>query len=525
VLLYLEGTSFQAGQSLGVDIEAYDEYDNLLLTDSSTELVPVAEQPSMTFAPDTVTLSTGSASFTAADTQMGQNRIAILSLGGDTLSAWSPYITIDHADAYKILYVAGDTTGVIAGDRTELKARVRDLYDNNVNGEIVRFQITSNLGGAPGLIDGVGVPADGILTTDAEGIAVCSLQTDINSGINNVEATIDDGNPPSEELVTFSVETMAGNISYYTVVPDGLLKTAGETFDVTITAYDPFDNVAFGDDTTEVQLASDGAAEFSLNPVTLSNGSAIVSVSDTVAQRLVVSAETVGGGALSYSDTVTVVSEVPYGSIGIASVNPPTITATGTSISTITTQTITDRYGNVVSSGTKITVSTDLGEVLSEDVDPITPGRQRETGVNGIISVFIRSADTPGIATITLESVEGSALGTAALVYAAEPDCGYAGFLDPRFVVPDSTATFRCSVENYSTTGLTLSTMSTISFSDSLGNTYSAALPALASIGGSSTVTLEFAEAIVPGSMLGGTYTPSVFLYGLDEYNSIYSVR
>jgi len=526
VLLQIEGTSFTAGESFDVGIEAYDEYDNLLSTDFSSRLVPVAERSTIAFAPDTVTLSGGIASFEAADTLIGQNRIAILSVGGDTLSAWSPYITIDNAAAYLISEVSGDTTGVIAGDAVELEARVTDRYGNRVDGEIVRFSITSNLGGDPELRDPVGNPADGIVTTDAQGAAACSLTTDINAGDNIVTASIGDANPPDRELVTYTVSTNAGSIFRYDVLPAKLTVLAGEILNVGIVGYDSNDNVAIGDDSTEVDLSSDGSALFSMNPVTLGNGTANVSVSDTVAERIVLAAETVGGGALSYSDTITVIPEVPYGTIGIASVVPDTITATGTSKSVITTQAVRDRYGNIVSQGTLVRVTPTLGTVLSEDADPSTPATvERRTGVNGLVSVFIGSDDAPGTDTIDFQSVQGSATGQAQLVYAPRPECRYGGYLSPRFVVPSWTVRFGCSVENVSGTALSISQTSSISFSDSVGNVFSATLPAPVFIGGSSTVTLLFDAAGVPANMLGGTYTPEVNLSGTDIHGSPYTVR
>jgi len=185
-----------------------------------------------------------------------------------------------------------------------------------------------------------------------------------------------------------------------------------------------------------------------------------------------------------------------------------------------------DRYGNIVVPGTFVTVTPVLGTVLSEDADPATPATvERRTGVNGVVSVFIGSSETPGTDAVTFQSVLGSATGQTELVYAPRPDCRYAGYLSPGFVVPDNPTQFSCSIENVSATAVTIVQSSTISFSDSTGSTYSATLPGPIFLGGSSTVTLTFNSALVPASMLGGTYTPEVNLKGTDIYGSSYSTR
>ncbi|MCK4237062.1 MAG: hypothetical protein KAX38_08065, partial [Candidatus Krumholzibacteria bacterium] len=327
------------------------------------------------------------------------------------------------------------------------------------------------------------------------------------------------------ERVEFSVGTIAGNIAWYRfIIPFGLTKKAGESFGVTVVGYDPNGNVAYGDDTTQVNLGSSGSAAFSVNPATLSNGSVSLSVSDTVASNaLVLWAETSGnGGALSYSDTISILPEAPDGEIRIALIEPDTITANKKSKCSITTQPITDIYGNIVSPGNLITVSPSLGSVASDDVDPL-PGFQRATSPSGRVSVFVRSSSVAGVDSVRFEGVEGNALGYAVVIYAPWPACAYDGYLSPGFVVPDSMVQFRCSLVNNSPTGLYISSGSSISFSDSLYNKYEAQLGSAVFIDSYSADTLTFSETPVPTGMLGGTYTPRVSIVGSDIYSSSYS--
>ncbi|MCX5752559.1 MAG: Ig-like domain-containing protein [Candidatus Krumholzibacteria bacterium] len=239
VTLAIPGTSFQAGESFTGDVAAYDQYGNLIDTDSSSQLRCVAQRPTIEFVPGAMTLTAGRSSFSAADSSAGFNRIRVLSLAGDSLSDWSDLLTIRPGTAYRIVEVRGDTLGVRVGAKVGLKARVRDAHGNAVPSEIVRFVITSSLGGSPSLWDGTGAPGDGLVLTDATGAAVCSLTTDTHSGINSVSASILDANPPALERVLFSVGTTAGAIARFDVLPGGYTKTAGQSFALQLIAYDP----------------------------------------------------------------------------------------------------------------------------------------------------------------------------------------------------------------------------------------------------------------------------------------------
>ncbi|MGM0483980.1 MAG: hypothetical protein ACQERI_05455 [Candidatus Krumholzibacteriota bacterium] len=524
VELEYTGSTYQAGEAIPCSISAYDQNGNLVASDSTTGLIPVSERAGMYFSPDTVTLAGGLASFTAFDPIAGQNRISIESLSGEVLYPFNDYITIIPASAYQITEVSGDTTGVISGDAVELKARVMDRYGNTIEDEVVRFSITSNLGGSPSLIDDTGDPLDGLVLSDAGGAARCSLVTDTNTGLNLVEASILDGDPPDRETVEFSVQSSAGNISRYEISVGQLIQEAGVSFDAEIVGIDLNGNIAFSDDTTRVVPGSSGSAVFSSDTLTLTGGAATVTVIDSIAERIALSAETAGGGALSYSDTLTIVPGDPAGSIDMFSVVPDTITANGISRSAITTEPVRDSFGNVVQEGSQITVTPSAGTISSDDFNNLLPGVQRVTGGSGRVSVFVTSGDIPSDVLVDFQSVEGSALGQAQLVFAPPPDCRYAGFIEPQFIVPGVDAQFRCRVENLSTTGIYINSSSSISLSDGT-HTYTAQLGVPVFLSGLSADTLTFEQATVPAEFYAGTYSPEVYITGTDIYSSGYSAE
>ncbi len=519
--LSLEGTTFEAGETIFCQAYAYDENGNLVSSDSTTRLLPVAESEGMYFTPDTLTLAGGQVSFTAADTSAGTNRIMIESLTGQVLYPYGQYLTITSAPAYLVLKVSGDTTGVISGDAVDLTVRVSDRFGNPVGGEVTRFDIISSLGGSPSLIDDTGNSGDGIDITDTDGVASVTLVSDLNAGNNLVEAVILDGDPPERERVEFSVSTTAGNISRYSVTAAEYTRTAGESFSVDIVAYDLNNNIAYGDDTTMVIVDSDGAALFSPDTVQLSNGSAAVSAYDETAEKLVISAQTLGGGALSFSDTLSILPDIPDGVIGIYTTVPDTITADTRSTSAITTDPVRDRFGNVAEEGTEITVTVTDGWITSDDYNASLSGIQRITGASGRVSVFVRASNTPGDVSVDFTSVEGAAQGSAALVYAPPAACVFGDYIFPNVIVPDSSVTFRCAVENISPTGLYIDPSSSISFSDGV-QTFSAALEEARFIDGMSSDTLVFREEALPSDFLAGTYTPSIEIKGSDIYSSQY---
>ncbi len=516
VELVLSGDkSYVAGEEFTVEIRAYDSYGNLITTDSTTQLIPLADSASVAFFPDIVTLDHGYAIVTAADTVKGTNRIAVAlaDAPSDPLEQWSEWYTVDNAAAYTILKISGDETPIVAGGDTVLVAAVEDRYGNRVDGEFVVFQITSDLGGDPSLSN------DGFVFTGGDGTAACTLTTDANAGINTVKATIQAG-----DWVIFSVETVAGNIYSYSVTPDGFAYKAGESFGITIVGYDEHGNQAFDDYSTVVRLSSNtGSTVFPDSLVTLQGGSVrIDSVIETKAGGLTITAQTEGGGPSATSGVITISPEVPGGTIQFQSVNPPTVTANGIRKSLVTTKPVTDEYGNVVETGSLITVTTSIGEVASEDADLGIPDVQRTTGPAGVVTASVLS-ETADTAKVHFESVEGTASGDTFVVFAPMPSIVYDGYISPGVIVPDDIVQFRCGVRNESTTGVTLyGSQSSISFGDS-PNRYVAQLGNNDTIPGGATDTLVFSPAAVPSGIPGGSYTPFISITGKDEYNASYA--
>ncbi|MEM3063519.1 MAG: Ig-like domain-containing protein, partial [Nitrososphaerota archaeon] len=165
-------------------------------------------------------------------------------------------------------------------------------------------------------------------------------------------------------------------------------------------------------------------------PAETGNLSATLDNSDGTYTSIYTAATKVGDGKITITvenqqcasqkqDSVDIqlISGAPHGPISLTP-NPSSIPANGTSTSTITSGVITDKTGNVVADGEKITVSTNLGTIASSDQDLTLPGIQILT-TNGVIQFVLKSLVWNGYgeaqtnAQISAQSVRGEAFGQA----------------------------------------------------------------------------------------------------------------
>ncbi|RZB30244.1 MAG: hypothetical protein SRB1_02524 [Desulfobacteraceae bacterium Eth-SRB1] len=122
--------------------------------------------------------------------------------------------------------------------------------------------------------------------------------------------------------------------------------------------------------------------------------------------------------AAQTTDATFSLSGLPTGTITLTP-SPASITADGTSTSTITSAAIKDAASDNVPDGTKITVATNLGTITTADADPSgTAGTQVETS-SGVITFTLQSATTAGTATVTAASVAGDATGNTTVDFTA----------------------------------------------------------------------------------------------------------
>ncbi len=513
-----------AGESVALTIRAYDANNNLVVQDNTTT-IDISAGGDAQLAATNGTLSSGVFNTSVADTLAETFTVTVQTQGNGSVNGTSPSIVVSNGPPYRIVTVSGDTTGVTVGSSRSLVAEVRDEYDNTVAGTFVTFFITPSGGidGTATITESSGNPNDGVVAADANGRAVATLNTALTAGNNTVAATILDGQPLALERVDYTVTTVADQIAYYDVSVDVTNQTVGQAVTVTVQAFDSSNNPV-NDTGTQValSLATGAGPIFGQNPLTLSAGTAQTTVTVNTAQAISVLAETQGNASVNgTSPTVTFVPDVPAGTI-TATPSPATITANGTSETTVTSAVITDAFGNTVAENTPITVDVNLGGVIASiDGDP-APGTQILTNASGVITFQVRSGTTAGAATVIMNSLSGTASGNTGVTFAPLPNLVSNTIPSPDVVALDSPVSFSVQVQNTSSTALTLNTGTMFEFTDG-SVTYSAPLAAQQTISGSGSVLLAFSSTVVSASMTPGFYQPIIRVSGTDEFGAAFS--
>lgn len=511
-------TALSPGEAVPVQVRAFDSNDNLVGWDSTTTVRLSSDTGNALFADSVGTLVGGFFSTTVSDTVAETLALTVQTTGGGAAGTSVP-VTVVADRPYEVTKISGDATGVPVGAARDLQVEVRDTFGNVVGGVVVIFDAVSEPGGAF-LRDAVGDSTDGIVTTDGAGRASVRLHTAQAVGLHRVRASILDGTPAAREARTFDVATAAAAIASYVVTPDTTVRTAGAALGFTVRAFDDFGN-AVTDSTTLVDLALDpgSGGVFAATPQMLQGGVFSTTVSDTIAEVIRIRATSQGDTATGLSAPVTIHPAAGSGVI-TATASPDTITAGGTSPSTVASGPVRDRYGNLVSPGTAIRFLVDKGTIATPDRDPSTPATNEQvTDTLGTVSIDVVPDGAAGTAMVSIASVAGSAVGTAGIVYAPPPAFVCGQLPDPSIIVPGDSVAFKVPVQNTSTTGLVLSPATLFEFNDGI-RFFSAALAAPKWIAPSAMDTLVFELAEIDSQMTPTTYQPVVRFGGTDQYGA-----
>jgi hypothetical protein len=508
--------SMTAGETIGVDIFAVDQYDNVVEQDDSTVVnisVPFGDAvPGDTTKP----LTDGQLSTTVTSTLAGEFQLRVEAVAeGDTVYVISPAVTVKAGDPYEIVGITADPTPVAAGESKELRVRVSDQYGNATSNVPVRFSLIPRGG-----LDGTAYMLNGFGWTNAEGQAIDTLRTADLSGVNNVEAEISEGDDPWE-TATLTVITIPGSIDHYEVLTDTTVQTVGQPVWVEVRAVDKYNNLVAGDDTTEVELSLSPVTGWGPVIDTLQGGTLLVQVINTVAGDITFHAESVGDSSISgLSDIVTFTPDVPS-SVWPIMVNaqPDSITATGLSEAEVTAGGFKDQFGNLVSAGTMATVRISPGKIITPDQDP-ADGNQQPIDIDGSVTFSIRSDTTAVDAEITVRS--GEAEGTGVVHFAQRPVFVCPEAPEPSSVIVGQTYGFRVFVQNTSSTGVDLSDATVFRFTDG-PRTFEANLTVERPIAAGDTATLEFESELIDMQMIPGAYPSWVILNGIDQFGSPFS--
>jgi hypothetical protein len=299
--------SVVAGVSFNVTVTARDVYGNRVLgAGGSVNLVAVSGADSLVVTSDTLLVGSGvlvSGQVVVGESYTRSGQIRVRARDGSLKEGYSGVVKVKAASAYRLVKVSGDASGVVAGSTVTLVSKVLDIYGNAVSGETVVYSVLS----------GGGSVSPSSAASGSNGEVSVVHTTGLVAGENRVKGTIGDGDPASLESVEYVVSTVSAGIDHYTVTPAKTSVSAGEVMSVTVRAYDVNGNLVSGDSSTVVVLGSStGNAEYGASVGVLSGGVYTTTVWDTVAESVVLTVQTQGGGASGSSSAVSVSSAVAY---------------------------------------------------------------------------------------------------------------------------------------------------------------------------------------------------------------------
>ena len=285
-------STITVGDSLAYTVTARDQFGNAIGNDGGLNLI---RQGSSTvgFSPAPYNFNgADTLTFRVSDSTAGSFTVRVENTGSSSISGSSGLITVNpDSGAISIAKISGDATGVIAGTDQLLRVRVSDNFANVIAGDSIRFIIRSG-GGTISGSDSIGV------ITDGAGNAEATLTTGLTAGTNIVTALrIDD----RADSVQFSVVTVSGGVSYYTLTPaTGQTIVAGDSVAYILKAFDQFGNAVANGDSVTLTTPGSATAGFSPGPYEFGGTDSLTfRVSDTTSGSFTVRADNINNSAIT----------------------------------------------------------------------------------------------------------------------------------------------------------------------------------------------------------------------------------
>ncbi|MBI4948047.1 hypothetical protein HY844_00620 [Candidatus Berkelbacteria bacterium] len=225
-------SSTTAGTALTPIVTAYDAYSNVATGYIGT--ITFTSSDAQATLPSNYTFVGGDAgthTFTNG-VILKTSGVKSVSISDGTLSD-SVNVTVSSASANELVLTT-PSTSVTAGTSFSVTAQIQDLYGNTVTSYTGTVAFTSNDVQATLPNNYTFVGGDSGTHTFTNGVTLKTV------GTKSVTVT-DINNSNLTDSLTFTVS--AGELSTYTVVPEGFSFTAGTKFSVTVTALDGFNNV------------------------------------------------------------------------------------------------------------------------------------------------------------------------------------------------------------------------------------------------------------------------------------------
>ena len=407
------------------------------------------------------------------------------------------------------LALAPGSFSLPAGQTATVTATAADVHGNPVPGTNVTLYLDTPIAGSLESLGGTsGSGASQAGATDAAGeIAVRYRAPNSAPAADSIFAR---GTSIAPVGIRATVGTSA--IASLRILPDATVWTAGVPARVRVQALDGLGNVAVADTGTVIVGATDPVS-FAPAFGSLAGGEFETFATATLADTLTLTAALAATALSDSAGPIAVVPAAPAGAIAATAARTE-LTADGRSSAGISFGPVRDAFGNVVATGTLLTVTAAAGSLLAADASP-APGLQVATAADDTARVLLVAPTAAGPDTI--RAVAGSATGAIAFAYLAPPSIAYGpGSLAPGVVAPGQSAAFRLLVQNTGAVGsITIGATSSLGFGAGAG-AFAASPVAPLTLGAGASDTLRFLAAAISTSLSPGSYAPSLRLTGTD---------
>ncbi|MES1247893.1 MAG: invasin domain 3-containing protein, partial [Actinomycetota bacterium] len=391
-------TSVAAGANKTLTAEVRDANNNVETGDNSTVVTFAKTSGTGTVTGlGNATVSAGVATLTVTGGTAGS--ITVTASSGALTTSTSTF-SVTTGTTTRVVFTSG-TGSVTSGSTKTLTAQLQDAQGNLIssdNSTVITFSKTGGAGTVTGL--GTATVSGGVATLNVTGSLAGSLTVTASSG------------SLTSDTSTFSVTTGAASKIVFTSGAGNV--ASGGTKSLTAALEDANGNVITSDSTTVITFAKNSGAGTvtGLGTATASSGVASLTVTGQVAGAITVGASS--GALTSGSSSFNVVAGTADATTSTLSVSPGSITADGTSTSTVTIRTK-DSNGNAITTGgDTIAVSTSRGSFPAGCVLACTPVDNGD----GSYTVVLTSSTTAGTAavTATLNGLPMTANGTVSFV-------------------------------------------------------------------------------------------------------------
>ena len=419
IVLTADNDEVQADGTSIISFESSTIYDSFGNVVAAGELFTITATRG-TLIPSQVSAdSSGKISFDLrSSNEAGVSEVNVTSVSGDASGSYEVSF-VPGLPAGTITLIADPNSIIANGTNSSFITSLPITDGTNIVADTQLFTVSADRGTVVAIDEdevtaGIQVSSqDGVISfvfnpTTYKGTVTLSAQSVEGSASGSVQIELIGAGSPYGPLTLNAVPELilADGVSELTITTDqmtdryGNVVDAGAMFHVTATAGTINDT---GSAETDIASGDNGILTFTIK-------------SSTVAQNAQVTVQSLTSTS-SGTKTVTFYPGLPSGTIVLQSI-PAVLIAKSNSESLIkvaNANPITDVYGNIVSDGTLVTVSTNMGKLLDggSEVDQL-----QVSTVAGKFTVSLRATNGPGTATVT--AVSSGAAGSSTVIF--EPD-------------------------------------------------------------------------------------------------------